>query len=154
MTLTKEQIKQVIAKLPHSSGRVPYTYHHDYMRTKCHQFRGFSRSDVASLHEEDELGLYMVALTHLLDTVKPSETFVLSDTDKEICLEAQKQTKQILEHYSDTDKTFSKKEVEKITREVMNLGMQIRQDQLAGCATKSGEEVRKEWWQEYLKNNK
>lgn len=51
----------VISKLPHSEGRVPYSYHHDYLRMNVKKFKGCSRSEVASIHEENTDESYAVA---------------------------------------------------------------------------------------------
>jgi hypothetical protein len=71
----------VIKKLPHSEGRVPYTYHHDYLRMNVEKFKRRSRSFVASNHNEDDIELYAVALTQLLDGLN------FRDTIMEICPE-------------------------------------------------------------------
>jgi hypothetical protein len=55
-------IKKVLEKLPHSQGRVPYTYHHDYLRTYSEAHKDMSRSDIAGSHDSNELELYACAL--------------------------------------------------------------------------------------------
>lgn len=66
MTELIDQIKSVIKKLPHSGDRVPYTYHHDYLRQYCEEFRSTSRSYVASNHYDNELELYAIALIQIM----------------------------------------------------------------------------------------
>ena len=46
---------------------------------------------------------------------------------------------------ADVRRSFSYEEVQKITLDVMNLGMSLRQDQLNGWTGKSGNEVLKEY---------
>ena len=48
-------------------------------------------------------------------------------------------------HIADVRRSFSYEEVQKITLDVMNLGMSLRQDQLTGWTDKSGNEVLKEY---------
>lgn len=65
-----ERIKHIIAYLPISQGRVPYTYHHDYIKTNLDKFAGMSRSEVAQAtqdHSEDEL--YAFALLGALSSI-------------------------------------------------------------------------------------
>lgn len=38
--MTTKQIKSVIKKFPHSEVRVPFTYHHDYLRGNCPALAG------------------------------------------------------------------------------------------------------------------
>ena len=60
---------QIIKKLPHSEGRVPYTYHHDYLRVNCEAFKGVSRSDVASTNSATKKELYATALIQICNGV-------------------------------------------------------------------------------------
>jgi len=64
-----DRIKELIAKLPHAKGRVPYTYHHDYLRQHCGFFKDSSRSEVASYtqNECDEVDLYSCALLKIVE---------------------------------------------------------------------------------------
>ena len=75
----------VIKKLPHSEGRVPYTYHHDYLRMNVEKFKGKSRSEVASNHSENKIELYAVALTKLLDELNFRDTMDLNSEDIVAC---------------------------------------------------------------------
>lgn len=90
----------VISKLPHSEGRVPYTYHHDYLRINVDKFKGSSRSDVASNHIENKNELYAVALTQLLDQLKFQDTMNLSSDDIEICKKAIEITENVVSRYN------------------------------------------------------
>lgn len=51
-------------------------------------------------------------------------------------------------------KTFTLEEVFQLTHDILNIGMTLRQDQLSGYATKSGNEVHEEWFNENVKNKK
>ena len=90
----------VIKKLPHSEGRVPYTYHHDYLRIHVNKFNGFSRSDVASNHIENEVELYAVALRQLLDELDFTDTMDLTSEDIVVCKKAIKITDNVVSRYN------------------------------------------------------
>ena len=90
----------VIKKLPHSEGRVPYTYHHDYLRCNVAKFNGFSRSEVASGHKENEIELYAVALTQLLDEVNFRDTMDLNSEDIIACKKAIEITENVVSRYN------------------------------------------------------
>ena len=90
----------VISKLPHSECRVPYTYHHDYLRMNVDRFKGSSRSEVASNHIEDKDELYAVALTQLLDELKFQDTMNLSSDDIELCKKAIEITENVVSRYN------------------------------------------------------
>lgn len=78
-------IADVIKKLPHSESRVPYTYHHDYLRQNCQSFAGKSRSEVAQLHSSDMLELYATALVAVLGESDWQDIFNLSLQDIKVC---------------------------------------------------------------------
>ena len=90
----------VISKLPHSEGRVPYTYHHDYLRMNVSTFKGSSRSEVASNHNENTDELCAVALTELLNEIKPVDMMNLTSDDFEICKKAIQITKDVVSRYN------------------------------------------------------
>lgn len=90
----------VISKLPHSEGRVPYTYHHDYLRMNVEKFKGCSRSEVASGHIENKDELYAVALTQLLDELKFADTMDLTKDDIDICKKAIEITENVVSRYN------------------------------------------------------
>ena len=90
----------VIKKLPHSEGRVPYTYHHDYLRMNVEKFVGCSRSEVASEHSERDVELYAVALTQLLDELKFRDTMDLNSDDIIACKKAIEITENIVSRYN------------------------------------------------------
>ena len=90
----------VIKKLPHSEGRVPYTYHHDYLRMNVEQFCGCSRSEVASEHKECEVELYAVALTQLLDELNFKDTMDLNSDDIIVCKKAIEITENVVSRYN------------------------------------------------------
>ena len=66
-----EDIKYLFTLLPHSESRVPYTYHHDYLRMKV--YSGYSRSDIADLKNWSEVELYSTALVELLNELGVEE---------------------------------------------------------------------------------
>jgi hypothetical protein len=90
----------VIKKLPHSEGRVPYTYHHDYLRMNVEKFKGKSKSEVASNHSENETELYAVALTQLLDELNFRDTMDLNSEDIVACKKAIEITKNVVSRYN------------------------------------------------------
>jgi hypothetical protein len=90
----------VISKLPHSEGRVPYTYHHDYLRINVDKFKGCSRSEVASKHIENKDELYAVALTQLLDELNFRNTMNLSSDDIDVCKKAIEITENVVSRYN------------------------------------------------------
>ena len=90
----------VIKKLPHSEGRVPYTYHHDYLRMNVEKFNGSSRSEVASNHSENEIELYAVALTQLLDELNFRDTMDLNSDDIIVCKKAIEITENVVSRYN------------------------------------------------------
>jgi hypothetical protein len=90
----------VISKLHHSESRVPYTYHHDYLRMNVDRFKGCSRSEVASKHTESKDELYAVALTQLLDELNFRDTMNLSNDDIEICKKAIEITENVVSRYN------------------------------------------------------
>jgi len=92
----------VISKLPHSECRVPYTYHHDYLRMNTKKFKGCSRSEVASNHTENKDELYAVALTQLLDELQFQDTMNLSSDDIEFCKKAIEITENVVSRYNCT----------------------------------------------------
>jgi len=73
-----DRIKELIAKLPHSEDRVPYTYHHDYLRNHCEFFKNSSRSEVASYtkNEGDDVDLYSCALLKIIEDCGPEKTIL------------------------------------------------------------------------------
>jgi hypothetical protein len=94
-----ERIKEVITKLPHSEGRVPYTYHHDHLRTHSVVHREMSRSEVAECNMSTEEELYSVALTQVLDEVGSLFLTLLTPEDIEVCREAKVVTDEVLNTY-------------------------------------------------------
>lgn len=75
--MTLEKLKQLVNELPHSSARMPYTYHHDAMRSFIQQKTGTlpSRSDIAELKSENEEELYTVAIYEVMNYLSPLEWF-------------------------------------------------------------------------------
>lgn len=96
MKSSKEQIKAVISKLPHIESRVPYTYHHDWMRTNIEKFLGCSRSDIASM-EHDDYELYALALCQIIHAAYPCDIALtaFSDNDRRIIRECMDFAKEI-----------------------------------------------------------
>ncbi len=79
---------EVIDKLPHSQSRVPYTYHHDYLRQHSIFHSQMSRSEVASSHTADDSELYAVALVQLLNEVGADAIRHINSHDVLICKKA------------------------------------------------------------------
>lgn len=97
--LTIEKIKEVIEKLPHSKGRVPYTYHHDYLRIHSKKFSSLSRSHVARENKESDLELYVVSLVQLLDELGSKGFDYIDSSDVEVCKKVRQVTKKVIERY-------------------------------------------------------
>lgn len=80
--MTKERILEVIKKLPHSETRVPYTYHHDYIRQQSQKMLGSSRSEVAILAKDtSEEAIYATALVQIVLECSPFELISILDKD-------------------------------------------------------------------------
>jgi len=82
----KDQFEALIKKLPHSDSRVPYTYHHDYLRQKV--YANATRANIAQKKCWSEEELYATALVALLDSVEVSALLALNNEDLEICRQA------------------------------------------------------------------
>jgi hypothetical protein len=91
-------IKKVLEKLPHSPTRVPYTYHHDYLRTYSNTHKGMSRSDIAGSHDSDELELYACALTMVFISEENSLSYLDTD-DLQILKEARVIADKVMERH-------------------------------------------------------
>lgn len=91
---------EVIDKLPHSKSRVPYTYHHDYLRQNSKVHIGMSRSDVASSHTADDVELYAIALTQLLDELGSKAIYHINSNDVLICKKAKEITNAAVSRYN------------------------------------------------------
>lgn len=96
-----ERIKEVISKLPHSEGRVPYTYHHDYLRQNSVVHRGMSRSEVAGCHMSTDEQLYSVALTQVLEEVGSLFLTLLDPEDLDVCREVRSVTEQLINSFEE-----------------------------------------------------
>jgi hypothetical protein len=97
--IASQQILEVIDRLPHSKGRVPFTYHHDYLRTNVKSFCNLSRSEVAAEHTSTDLELYAVALVQLLDELGSNAFVHLSATDIYVCKKVKEIVNNLLEKY-------------------------------------------------------
>lgn len=80
MEATIEQIKKVISKIPHIEGRVPYTYHHDYLRAHCTSYCKCSRADISKLNK-GEYELYALCLCEIIDCSNPLIIALIEFTD-------------------------------------------------------------------------
>lgn len=89
-----------INKLQHSKTRVPYTYHHDYLRQHSKYHASMSRSEVASNHAADKNELYAIALTQILDELGSLSMLSLESKDFEICKIARQITTSAVERYN------------------------------------------------------
>lgn len=82
--MTTKQIKSVIKKFPHSEVRVPFTYHHDYLRGNCPALAGWSRADIAnSTVKFDNQELYALALLQIIDETYPCDIVLTAFTDED-----------------------------------------------------------------------
>lgn len=93
---TKDAFVNVINKLPHSQGRVPFTYHHDYLREHSIKFGGKSRSDVASQHDSSNTELYAVCLAKIIEDLNFISAENLDSSDFLVCKEAIKISKEVI----------------------------------------------------------
>ena len=91
---------EVIDKLPHSKSRVPYTYHHDYLRQHSKYHSQMSRSDVASSHTADDVELYAIALIQVLNEVGADAIYHINSQDVLICKKAKEITDAALARYN------------------------------------------------------
>ena len=91
---------EVIDKLPHSKSRVPYTYHHDYLRQHSKVHHQMSRSDVSASHTADEVELYAIALTQLLNEVGSDSIYHLDSADVLMCKKAKEITDAAVSRYN------------------------------------------------------
>lgn len=85
--LTVEAITNLIERLPHSKTRVPFTYHHDYLRTHA-VHAGMYRADIAKLKCWSELELYSGALMQLVTELGTEIFQHLSERDLSTIKEA------------------------------------------------------------------
>lgn len=82
--MTTKQIKSVIKKFPHSEDRMPFTYHHDYLRGNCPALAGWSRADIAnSTVKFDNQELYALALLQIIDETYPCDIVITAFTDED-----------------------------------------------------------------------
>lgn len=98
--LSKSCFLEVINKLPHIKDRVPYTYHHDYLRQHSKIHNNMSRSEVASSHTADEIELYAIALTQLLNEIGADVFYYINSQDVLICKKAKEITDAALARYN------------------------------------------------------
>jgi len=95
-----KDILDVIEELPHSDGRVPYTYHHDHLRQHSKAHKDMSRSQVAEMHTEDNLELYAVCLTQILQEVGHEVIYLLDKKEIDICESCKEITQSVIEKYN------------------------------------------------------
>jgi hypothetical protein len=94
------EFHKIIKKLSHSRERVPYTYHHDYLRENVNKFKNSSRAEVAKNHTENENEMYAVALVEILNKLDFIDTLNLTRDDINICEKAVYLTKDIINRYN------------------------------------------------------
>ncbi len=100
MEISVENILKVIEKLPHSKGRVPYTYHHDYLRQHSKFHNGMSRSEVASNHVSSEIELHALCLICIMDDIGSNIINYISCEDIVICKKAKEISENVLLNYN------------------------------------------------------
>lgn len=98
--LTIDKIKSVIEKLPHAKTRIPYTYHHDYLRLHCNKFLNASREYVANNHVDTETELFAICLVQILDYTNARCAFELNSDDIKICKKCIEITKNSTSKYN------------------------------------------------------
>lgn len=99
-TVSSSCFLEVIDKLPHSKSRVPYTYHHDYLRQHSRYHNEMSRADIASSHTADDIELYAIALTQLLNELGAKIIYYINSTDVLICKKAKEITDAAISRYN------------------------------------------------------
>ena len=92
------KLKSVIDKFPVSGERVPYTYHHDYLRNNVDKFMGMSRAYVAENHKENQTELYMTTLVYLIEQ-NPDVILYLNDDERGVCKKSLKFMKKLNKRY-------------------------------------------------------
>jgi hypothetical protein len=93
-------ILAVIDKLPHSKSRVPYTYHHDYLRQHSKMHGSMSRSEVSSSHTSSDIELYAIALTQLLSELGSEAVYHIGVDDLYVCKKAKAITNEAISRYN------------------------------------------------------
>ena len=91
---------ELINKLPHSKSRMPFTYHHDYLRQHSKVHNGMSRSDVASSHKASDVELYAITLTQILSEVGADVIYHINSSDVLICKKAKEITDAAVSRYN------------------------------------------------------
>ena len=74
--MTIETIIKTISKLPHSTEKVPWDYHYDYIRDNNNKF--LNRREIREMNKENYLELHIASLKQLIDEMG-SETFIYID---------------------------------------------------------------------------
>jgi hypothetical protein len=91
---------KLIERIPHSKSRVPYTYHHDYLRQHSKFHSQMSRSEIASNHRSSQDELYAVALVQIVSE-NPDAVYSLECEDLSILKEAKTIADSVVASYSD-----------------------------------------------------
>lgn len=99
MALTIDSIMEVINSLPHSPTRVPYTYHHDYLRENCSVFAFSSRAEIAEKHKTTNLELYILALAQIINTAKAWDVLDFTPEQIEVCKKVKVEAYKIIKKY-------------------------------------------------------
>ena len=99
-SISSSYFLEVIDKLPHSKGRVPFTYHHDWLRSHSKHHNNMSRSEVASSHLENDIELYAVCLVQILDELAVSAFRHIGNNDVSICKKAIEISENVLMRYN------------------------------------------------------
>jgi hypothetical protein len=89
----------IINKFNVSQERIPYTYHHDYIRTHVENFKNESRSYIANYHRETKTEVYIVALTYVVETDTSNTVLSLSKDEQEFVKKCIEKTKVIVNSY-------------------------------------------------------
>jgi hypothetical protein len=98
-TITVADFQRVIKEIQHVPSRVPYTYHHDYLRTNSPKFKNKSRGDVGQEHISNDLELYATALIYLFDMSGSQVLEIMNDEEMGVSREAKKVVQGMLKMY-------------------------------------------------------
>lgn len=81
----KEQVLYLCKFIVHSESRMPYTYHHDYLREYGAGIGGLSRGQIASMHDFSDDELYSIAFLQLLEHYSGAG-IILSISSENLCV--------------------------------------------------------------------
>ena len=90
-----DECMEIINMVSHSPTRVPYTYHHDYVRMNVNY--ELSRADVAKL-KPDEVDCYILSACYVIENdFSKRDIFFLGEEKREKCRKILKEGESVLE---------------------------------------------------------